>query len=69
MQTDVVKVTKLIPSKGMHLKNILTNEIAEGVIYLGKLDSTNNYIEVSEEEYQDYLKQEEEKAHANREQN
>ncbi len=69
MQTDVVKVTKLIPNKGMHLKNILTNEIAEGVIYLGKLDSTNNYLEVSEEEYQDYLKQEEEKAHADHEQN
>ena len=69
MQTDVVKVTKLIPSKGMHWKNILTNEIDEGVIYLGKLDSTNNYLEVSEEEYQDYLKQEEEKAHADHEQN
>lgn len=46
---------KLIPSKGMHLKDINSGEIAEGYIFLGIYDSPNNYIEVTEEEYQQYL--------------
>lgn len=46
---------KLVPSEGMHLKDINTGEIAEGEIYLGIYDSEDNYVEVSEEEYQEYL--------------
>ena len=51
---------KLIPSANMHLKNINTNAIFESVIYLGIRDTKDNYIEVSESEYQEYLKRESE---------
>ena len=62
METNTINIIKLTPTQGMHLKNILTNDIAEGIIYLGKLDSPSNYIEVTEEEYQTFLKQQEEEA-------
>lgn len=51
---------KLIPSENKHLKNINTNMIFEYAIYLGKYDNKSNYVEVSESEYQDYLKKESE---------
>ena len=51
---------KLIPSENKHLKNINTNMIFEREIYLGKYDNKSNYVEVSESEYQDYLKKESE---------
>ena len=51
---------KLIPSENKHLKNINTNMIFEYEIYLGKYDNKSNYVEVSESEYQDYLKKESE---------
>ena len=44
----------LTPSKGKHLKN-KEGQIFEGAIYLGCYDSKDNYVEVSEEEYQEYL--------------
>lgn len=62
METNTINIIKLTPTQGMHLKNILTNDIAEGIVYLGKLDSPSNYIEVTEEEYQTFLKQQEEEA-------
>jgi hypothetical protein len=46
---------KLIPNQNKHFKSIITNDIYEGIIYLGIHDSEDNYIEVSEEEYQEYL--------------
>lgn len=46
---------ELIPNKNKHLKNINTGDIFEGTIYLGKYDSEDNYVEVTEEEYQQYL--------------
>lgn len=52
---------KLTPSTNKHFKYINTGDIYEGVIYLGIYDSESNYIEVSEEEYQEYLKTQEEK--------
>lgn len=70
METNTINIIKLTPTQGMHLKNILTNDIAEGIVYLGKLDSPSNYVEVTEEEYQAFLKQQEEeanKAHDNQE--
>lgn len=70
METNTINIIKLTPTQGMHLKNILTNDIAEGIVYLGKLDSPSNYVEVTEEEYQTFLKQQEEeanKAHDNQE--
>lgn len=50
---------KIIPSTNKHFKNINTGDIYEGVIYLGIYDSASNYIEVSNEEYQEYLKAQE----------
>ena len=47
---------KLIPSENMHLKNINSGDIYETYIYLGKYDSKDNYVDVSEKEYQEYLK-------------
>jgi hypothetical protein len=51
---------KITPSTNKHFKNIYTGDIYEGVIYLGIYDSESNYVEVSEEEYQEYLKKQEE---------
>ena len=48
---------KLIPDSNKHLKDIDSNEIYEGEIYLGIYDSIENYVEVSEEEYQEWLLQ------------
>lgn len=48
-------MNKLTPNENMHLKNINTGDIHEGTIYLGIYDNPNNYIEVTEEEYQDWL--------------
>ena len=48
-------MNELKPSEGMHLKNIHTGDIYEGTIYLGIYDSPDNYIEVTEEEYQEWL--------------
>ena len=50
-----IQVRKLEPSEGMHLKNIKNNDIYEGAIFLGAYDKAENYIEVTEEEYQEYL--------------
>ena len=50
---------KITPIKNKHFKNIHTGDIYEGSIYLGIYDSESNYVEVSEEEYQEYLKQQE----------
>ncbi len=47
---------KLTPAKGKHLKN-KEGQIFEGNIWLGCYDSKDNYTEVSEEEYQEYLKE------------
>lgn len=48
-------MNKLTPNKNMHLKNITTGDIYEGTIYLGIYDNSNNYTEVTEEEYQEWL--------------
>lgn len=48
-------MNKIIPSENKHFKNIHTGDIYEGVVYLGIYDSADNYIEVTEEEYQEWL--------------
>lgn len=54
---------KLIPSEGMHWKkNVENGDIYEGTIYLGIYDSPENYVEVTEEEYQEYLTNKENEA-------
>ena len=50
---------KLTPGKNKHLKNVNTGDIYESCIYLGIYDSKDNYVEVSEEEYQSYLESKE----------
>ena len=47
----------LKPSTSKHLKNINTGDIYEGTIYLGIHDTEQNYIEVSQEEYEKYLEE------------
>ena len=46
---------KLIPDENKHLKDINSGEIYEGAVYLGFYDNAENYTEVSEEEYQEWL--------------
>lgn len=50
---------KLTPNKNKHLKNINTGDIYESCIYLGIYDDESNYVEVDEEEYQEYLESKE----------
>ena len=47
---------KLTPASGKYLKN-KEGQIFEGTIYLGCHDSKDNYVEVSEEEYQKQLEE------------
>lgn len=49
---------KIIPSENKHFKNIYSGDIYEGAIYLGIYDSADNYVEVTEEEYQEWLNRE-----------
>jgi hypothetical protein len=56
---------KLTPSANMHFKNINTGDIYESDIYLGIYDSADNYVEVTEEEYQEYLAEKEREANEN----
>lgn len=51
---------KLTPSEGFHLSNTDKTEMYEGFIYLGKYDSPDNYIEVTNEEYEEWKRQQEE---------
>lgn len=53
-------MNKIIPSENKHFKNIHTGDIYEGVVYLGIYDSADNYVEVTEEEYQEWLRRNEE---------
>ena len=46
------------PTNG-HWKDIHTGDIAEGTIYLGKYDSPENYVAVSESDYALYIKEKE----------
>ena len=48
---------KLTPNENMHLKNVNTDDIYESCIYLGIYDDKDNYVEVDEEEYQEYCKE------------
>ena len=53
MESSTIQIIKLSPDEGKHLKDIRTGDIAEKDVYLGKLDSVDNYVEVTEEEYQE----------------
>ena len=45
----------LTPTKGKHIKN-KEGQMFEGAIYLGCFDSKDNYVEVSEEDFDNYQK-------------
>ena len=45
----------LTPAKNKHLKN-KEGQIFEGAIYLGCFDSKDNYVEVSDEDFDNYQK-------------
>ena len=51
---------ELIPEEGYHISNKDKTEMYEGYICLGKLDSKSNYIEVTNEEYEEWKRQQEE---------
>lgn len=49
---------KIYYSETGYVKNIINNTIYQTtVVYLGIYDSLNNYVDVSEEEYLEYVKQ------------
>ena len=47
---------KLVPANGKHLKN-KEGQIFESTLWLGIYDSKDNYVEVTEEEYQKWLEE------------
>ena len=53
---------KLTPEEGFHISKADRSNMYEGFIYLGKYDAPENYIEVTNEEYEEWkrLKAEEE---------
>lgn len=51
---------ELTPEKGYHLSNKDKSEMYEGYICLGKYDSPENYIEVTNEEYDEWKRLQEE---------
>jgi hypothetical protein len=59
MKTEIIEIRKLLASDGM----VLTNGEAYGKeIYLGKFDKEENWSEITEEEYQAKLAEEQEEA-------
>ena len=52
MRTETIQIVKLEPSEGMHLRNKLTGEVYESYIYLAKSLVPDDFIEITEEEYQ-----------------
>lgn len=52
MTTSKVTVVKLVPNDGKHLKNVNTNEVYEGEIYLAKSLKANDFVEIDDTEYQ-----------------
>lgn len=60
MKTSTVQIVKLEPSEGMHLRNIKTNEVYEGFIYIAKSLSTDDFDEITESEYQQIIADEKE---------
>lgn len=46
-----VKVRKLKPAPGLHLRNIETGEVFEGLIYLAKSQTADDFEEITQEEY------------------
>jgi hypothetical protein len=56
--------TYLTPDTDKHISNVDKTEMYEGQVYLGKNDLPENYIEVTEQEYQEWKLQKEQEAEA-----
>lgn len=46
-----VRVRRLEPAPGLHLRNIETGEVFEGLIYLAKSQTADDFEEITQEEY------------------
>lgn len=46
-----IKVRRLEPAPGLHLRNIETGEVFEGLIYLAKSQTADDFEEITQEEY------------------
>lgn len=47
-----VGVRKRVPSPGLHIRNIKTGEVFEGLIYLAKSQNDDELEEITHEEYE-----------------
>ena len=56
MKLTTGAILALTPSAGMHLRRKSSGDIYEGTIYLGKYDSEDSFDEVSEDDYERWLK-------------
>lgn len=64
---EFTEKTRELKSKSDYIKNKVTGMIFKtNILYLGILDSVDNYIESTQEEYENYLKEMEEKYNAYR---
>ena len=50
---------KLTPEEGFHISKADRSDMYEGFIYLGKYDLPKNYVEVTNEEYEEWTNTEE----------
>lgn len=59
MVTSTVNLVKLDPSEGMHLRNIHTCEVYADFIFLAKSLSIDDFEEITDEEYQEIIAEQE----------
>ena len=57
MKVTIISTEVLEPASGMHLRNKQSGAIAEGRVFVGKNDSKDNYEEVTEEMYQQWIEE------------
>lgn len=55
MKTSSVELIRLDPTEGMRLRNVITGEVYEGIIYLAKSLSIDDFEEITDEEYQEII--------------
>lgn len=55
MRTSTIEVVKLEPLYGYHLRNKLTGEVYDNVIYIAKSLSTDDFEEITEYEYKEII--------------
>lgn len=65
MRIETIELKKMIASVGMVLTNGKAYSDVGGSIYLGKNDSAENWHEITEEEYNEILAEQEKEIDAN----